>query len=108
MNLSSNSSLRWVRAIGQLSALERPSASDGERAAAELIADELRALGCETAIEGERAHGTYWWPTALATAAAPAAAALALRRTGGARLGAALLSGAAAASLWDDLGQGHR
>ena len=109
MNFSSDSTLRWVRAIHHLSSLERASASEGERAAAEVIADELRALGCETEIETERAHGTYWWPIGLANIAAAAAAALALaHKSRRARFGAAVLGAAAASTLWDDLAQGHR
>ncbi len=57
--------LATVRA---LAAFERPSASDGERRAAEWIAERLRAAGWPAAVERERAHGGYWWPLALANA----------------------------------------
>jgi hypothetical protein len=100
---------RWVRAIYELAAMSRPSASEGERIAAESIADQLRELGCETAVEQERAHGGYWWPIGLANAVAALAAVGALRATGPrARVGAAVAAAIAAAGLWDDLGQGRR
>jgi Peptidase family M28 len=56
--------------IEALSAIERPSASDGERHAAEWIADRFRAAGLETRVEAERAHGGFWWPIALLNAIA--------------------------------------
>jgi Peptidase family M28 len=49
-------------AVRHLSSFERPSASGGERRAAEWIAQRLREHGCPARIEEERAHGTYWWP----------------------------------------------
>ena len=70
---------RWVRAIHQLAAMQRPSASEGERIAAESIADHLRELGCETEVEQERVHGGYWWPIGLANGIAAMAAVAALR-----------------------------
>ena len=57
-------------AIGHLASFDRPSASDGERRAADWIAARLRAEGAPARVEEERAHGTYWWPLGLATAAA--------------------------------------
>jgi len=99
----------WRAAIRALSALERPSASEGERKAAEWIATRLRALGCRTDLERERAHGGYWWPIGLPNALAAAAGALALRRRDhGSRALAAVTAGVAAAALWDDLGHGRR
>ena len=96
-------------AIRELAAIERPSASDGERQAAERIGGWLRAKGCRVEIERELAHGGYWWPIGLANAAAVLAAGLALRRRSpAARTAAAALSGLAAAALWDDLGHGRR
>jgi hypothetical protein len=100
---------RWVRAIFELAGMQRPSASEGERIAAESIAGHLRELGCEAAVEQERAHGGYWWPIGLANGVAAVAALAALRGLRPcARLGTALVAGAAAAGLWDDLGQGRR
>ena len=95
----------WRDAIHELAAFERPSASDGERRAAEWIAARLRELGCEAAVERERAHGGYWWPIGIGNALALAGAWLARRGRRG--LGAAL-AGSAAAALWDDLGHGSR
>ena len=99
----------WRAAIRELAAMERPSASAGERRAAEFIADRLRALGCDATVEEERAHGGYWWPIGLVNAFAAASGALTLRR--GSRRRRALtaaLTGAGAAALWDDLGHGRR
>jgi hypothetical protein len=99
----------WRAAIRELASLERPSASDGERRAAELIGARLRALGCDVSIEQESAHGGYWWPIGLANGLAVAAGVLARRR--GDRRGrivAALAAGVSAAALWDDLGHGRR
>jgi hypothetical protein len=100
----------WVQAIHELASLERPSASEGERRAAQRIAALLRARGCEAGIEQELAHGGYWRPIGLANLLALAGASLlAPRRDSKAhRLLAALASGIPAAALWDDLGHGRR
>jgi hypothetical protein len=98
----------WQGLIGTLASFPRPSASQGERRAARLIADALRARGCETAVEEERAHGTYWWPVALANAMALAGGLSARRGRRAGRTLAALAAGTGAAALWDDLGQGRR
>lgn len=99
----------WRAAIRALATLERPSASEGERHAAEWIAERLRALGCRSELERERAHGGYWWPIGLPNALAAAAGALTLRRRDrGSRALAAVIAGVAAAALWDDLGHAHR
>lgn len=109
MGTDSNHTGDWKAAIHELAAMDRPSASDGERVAAESIAERLRALGCRVEIEQERAHGGYWWPIGLVNAAAAAAGAFALRRHGlVARAFAAAVTGAGAAALWDDLGHGRR
>jgi hypothetical protein len=69
----------------------------------------LRALGCQTTVEEERAHGGYWWPIGLVNGLTAAAGALALRRRRtSTRLLAASLAGLGAAALWDDLGHGRR
>ncbi len=99
----------WQAAIRELAAFERPSASDGERRAAERIADRLRGLGCDATVEEERAHGGYWWPIGLVNALVAAGGALTLRRGGPVRRAiTAALAGAGAAALWDDLGHGRR
>ena len=106
---TANRDERWVRAIYELAGMQRPSASEGERIAAESIATHLRELGCETEVEQERAHGGYWWPIGLANAAAGAAAVGALRSNrAGTRVAAVVTASIAAAGLWDDLGQGRR
>jgi len=99
----------WRAAIRELAAMDRPSASDGERVAAESIAARLQALGCRVAVEEERAHGGYWWPIGLVNAAAVAGGVLALRKRN--KLTRAIVAGVAgvgAAALWDDLGHGRR
>lgn len=92
----------------ELAAFERPSASEGERRAAGLIAERLRACGCDVAVEREQAHGSYWWPVGTANLIALIGALGAARgRRPGRALGA-LAAGVAAAALWDDLGHGRR
>jgi hypothetical protein len=60
----------WLRdRLEQLERIERPSASAGEREAAEWIVDQFEAIGADARIESEAAHGTYWWPIAIGTAA---------------------------------------
>ncbi|MFL5822800.1 MAG: M28 family peptidase [Solirubrobacteraceae bacterium] len=99
----------WREAIHELAAFERPSASEGERRAAESIAARLRALGAQARVEEERAHGGYWWPLSLPNLAAAGAGVLALRRRGKAsRILAGGVSALAAAVLWDDMGHGRR
>ena len=91
------------RTVGHLAAIERPSASEGEREAAEWIAGALRELGLEATVEEESAHGTYWIPQALLSAAGVAAGALALR---GRRKTAAAIGALAAAGIADDCSAG--
>ena len=89
--------------VARLAALDRPSASEGERRGAELIAAELRGLTDRVRVDRERAHGTYWWPLGLLTAAAAVAGASG-RRLLGAAVGAAAAAGVAdditGGSLW--------
>jgi Peptidase family M28 len=99
----------WRAAIRELAAFERPSASEGERRAAEWIAARLRELGCEAAVERGRAHGGYWWPLGLANLLSVPAAIAVLRRRGfPTRVLAALAGAVGAAAVWDDLGHGRR
>ena len=97
---------RWVR---DLAALERPSASEGERRAAELIAARLGELGWPARVEAERAHGGYWWPLGIPNAMAAAASLWGLRRPRSAlrRAAGALLGAIAAAAVWDDVAAGR-
>jgi Peptidase family M28 len=81
------------RVVEGLAALERPSASDGERKAAERIADRFRAAGLEPRVEREWAHGGFWWPIALLNAIVVLAA----------RLRSRLLALGAIALLVDDV-----
>src|SRR5689334_11459768 len=109
MTHDSDHAADWRALIHELAAFDRPSASDGERRGAELIAGRLRALGCRVEIEEERAHGGYWWPIGLVNAFAVATGAIALRRRRPwARAIAAGVAGVGAAALWDDLGHGRR
>jgi hypothetical protein len=81
----------WLRArLEELERIYRPSASDGERRAAEWLVGQFRALGAEARIEAADAHGTYWWPLGIGTAlgALGGLAALRGRRVLGAALGA--------------------
>jgi len=60
----------WLRSrLEELERIDRPSASDGELEAAEWIVDRLGETGVEARIEIESAHGTYWWPIGIGTAA---------------------------------------
>jgi len=89
------------RVVRELASYERPSASEGERRAAEWLAGEFRAAGCSRVrVEEERGGGGYWWPLGLLNAA-PALAALLGRRA------AALVGGAAAAAVYDDVSGGE-
>ncbi len=98
--------------VEELAAFERPSASDGERKAAEWIATRMREDGHPTRVEVERAHGGYWWPLGLLNGAAALAGLAARRhlrrhrRSRSARLLAASLGAGAAAAIWDDVGGG--
>ncbi len=88
------------RVVRELAALERPSASEGEREAAELVAGELRTAGWrQVRVEEEQAHGGYWWPLGLLNVVALLAAAIG-RRT------ATLVGAAAAAGVYDDVSGG--
>ena len=81
------------RLLEEFEQIYRPSASEGEREAAEWMVERFGELGAEARIEAEPAHGTYWWPLGLGAAWAPSAAcgaartAAARRRAG--RVGAA-------------------
>jgi hypothetical protein len=85
--------------VERLAKIDRPSASAGERAAAEWIADQLRALGLDARIETERAVGTFTAPLGLLSAAAGAAG------LAGGRAAAAV-GALAAAGIADDVSGG--
>lgn len=84
---------------------DRGSARPGEREAAEWLAARLRRHGCTVEVEEERAHGTYWWPLGLPSAAALAAGVAALR---GSRWPAALAGAAAAGVIAGEVTSRHR
>jgi acetylornithine deacetylase/succinyl-diaminopimelate desuccinylase-like protein len=89
------------RTVRELASHVRPSASEGERRAAEWLAGEFRDAGCRSVrVEEERAHGGYWWPLGLLNAIAL----LASRRG---RAAAALAGAFAAAAVYDDVGGGR-
>jgi Peptidase family M28 len=88
------------RVVRKLASFERPSASEGERRAADWLAGELRAAGCrDVRVEEERAHGGYWWPLALLNLAALIAGRLGRRA-------AVVVGGVAAAAVYDDVSGG--
>src|SRR3954447_9716766 len=76
--------IRLRATVERLAALDRLPASEGERAAAGWIRDELEALGLEARLEEAPAHGTYWIPLGLLSAAAGAAGAFGGRAAGSA------------------------
>jgi hypothetical protein len=92
--------------VEHLASIERPSASDGERRAAEWIRDRFNGSHADARIEEERAHGTYWVPLGLMTAAAGIAGLAAARGGRGARAVAAAVGAAAAAGIADDVSGG--
>lgn len=96
-------------AIRHLASFERESASDGERRAAEWIAERLRACGLDARVEEEEARGGFWWPLGVSNAASAAAAALVLRgpRSLLRRLLAACVGAVGAAAIWDDTSAGR-
>ncbi|MGH2984011.1 MAG: M28 family peptidase [Solirubrobacterales bacterium] len=101
----------WLRErLEELCAIERPSASEGERRAAEWLAEELRQAGARSVrIEEEpEANGTFWWPLGL-LAGAGALAGIAARRGGPlSRALAAATAAVAAGLIADELPPGRR
>jgi hypothetical protein len=100
------SEANWLRErLEELERIERPSASEGERRAAEWLVDQFDQLGAEARIEAEMAHGTYWWPLGIGAALGALGAAAALR---GRRFLGTLLGAAGAAGIADDFPPGQR
>jgi hypothetical protein len=96
----------WLRErLEELEKIDRPSASEGERRAAEWLVGQFAELGAEARIEAEPAHGTYWWPLGLGAVLGALGAAAALR---GRRLLGALLGSVGAAGIADDFPPGQR
>src|SRR5688500_3173248 len=91
---------RLRRDVEELSAIYRPSASSGERQAAEWLVSRLEEHDATGRIEVEDGHGTYWWPLGLASAAGALAGLATLR---GHRVIGAALGALAAAAAVDEL-----
>lgn len=96
----------WLRErLEELERIERPSASEGERRAAEWLVARFAELGAEARIEAEPAHGTFWWPLGIGAALGALGAAAALR---GRRVLGALLGAIGAIGIADDFPPGKR
>jgi hypothetical protein len=91
--------------LEELERIDRPSASDGERRAAEWLVERFAELGAEARIEAEPAHGTYWWPLGIGAVLGVLGGLAALR---GRRLLGAVLGGIGAAGIADDFPPGQR
>ncbi len=89
----------------ELERIDRPSASEGERRAAEWLVQRFGELGAEARIEAEPAHGTYWWPLGIGAALGALGGILGLR---GRRLLGGALAGAAAVGMASDFPPGKR
>jgi hypothetical protein len=97
---------RWLRErLEELEQIDRPSASDGERRAAEWLVGRFAELGAAARIEAEPAHGTYWWPLGIGAALGALGALAGLR---GRRLLGAALGAIGAAGIADDFPPGQR
>ncbi len=91
--------------LEELERIERPSASEGERRAAEWLVARFAELGAEARIEAEPAHGTYWWPLGIGAALGALSGFLGLR---GRRFPATLLGAIGAAGIAADFPPGKR
>ncbi len=91
--------------LEELEKIDRPSASEGERRAAEWLVGRFAELGTEARIEAEPAHGTYWWPLGIGAALGALGGILGLR---GRRVLGTTLAGAAAAGMASDFPPGKR
>src|SRR5436309_3635605 len=92
--------------VHALAAIDRGSATEGEREAAEWVAERLRQAGLEPEIEEERVLGRgFWWPLGVMSAAAAAGGLAALR---GRRVLGFVAGLAVAAGIADDLENGPR
>ena len=96
----------WLRErLEELEKIDRPSASEGERRAAEWLLERFAELGAEARIEAEQAHGTYWWPVGIGASLGALGAVAALR---GRRLLGAALGALGGAGIADDFPPGRR
>src|ERR1043166_6947783 len=97
---------QWMRErLEELEQIERPSASDGGRQAAEWLVERFAEVGAKARIEAETAHGTYWWPLGLGAVLGTVGAIAALE---GRRLLGAVLGAIGAAGIADDFPPGQR
>jgi hypothetical protein len=96
----------WLRErLEEFERIYRPSASEGEREAAEWIVERFAELGAEARIEAEPAHGTYWWPLGIGVALGAIGGLAALR---GHRFLGTVLGALGAAGIADDFPPGKR
>jgi hypothetical protein len=96
----------WLRErLQELEKIERPSASEGERRAAEWLVERFAELGAPARIEAEPAHGSYWWPLGIGAALGVLGAIAGLR---GRRFLGAALGALGAAGIADDFPPGKR
>lgn len=96
----------WLRDLVEtLCSIHRPTASVGERRAAEWLLAKLREAGAVGEVELHQAHGTFWWPLGIAAAGAVVAGATTLR---GHRLLGGTLAAVIGAAAFDDLPPGER
>ena len=86
--------------LEELCSFERGTGSEGERQAAEWLAERLREAGARVRLEEAPTNGGYWWPLGAAAAAGLVAAAAAAR---GRRGLAAAIGSLAAVAAADDL-----
>jgi hypothetical protein len=91
--------------LEELERIDRPSASSGEREAAEWIVARFGEAGAAARIEAVDAHGTYWWPLGIGAALGAAGALAALR---GRRLLGTALGALGAAGIADEFPPGAR
>jgi hypothetical protein len=101
----------WLRGrLEKLSEIDRPSASEGEREAAEWLAAELREAGArDVVVEAEpEANGTFWVPLGLLAGVGALAGIAALRGGRLARAAAAVTGAAASALAADEMPPGRR
>jgi hypothetical protein len=91
--------------LEELEQIERPSASEGERRAAEWLVERFAELGAEARIEAEPAHGTYWWPLGLGAGLGALGGIAVLR---GRRFLGGALAAAAAVGMASDFPPGKR
>lgn len=96
---------RLRKLLEELERINRPSASAGERQAAEWLVERFAERGAEARIEAAPAHGTYWWPLGVGAALGAAGGLAALR---GRRLLGAALAAVGAAGIADDFPPGKR